>query len=52
MNSKDNSIICGYFCIGFSDFMLEGKKLTDDTNLFSLHDFKKSDNIIFVLFQK
>ena len=32
--------------------MLAGKKLTDDTNLFSPHDFKKSDNIIFVLFQK
>ena len=34
------SIICGYFCIGFIDFMLAGKKLTDYTNLFSPHDFK------------
>ena len=25
----NNSIICGYFCIGFTDFMLAGKKLTD-----------------------
>ena len=23
------SIMCGYFCIGFIDFMLAGKKLTD-----------------------
>ena len=34
---EDNSM-CGYFCIGFIDFMLAGKKLTDYTNLFSPHD--------------
>ena len=27
----NNSIMCGYFCIGFIDFMLAGKKLTDLT---------------------
>ena len=27
--------MCGYFCIGFIDFMLAGKNLTDLTNLFS-----------------
>ena len=32
-----DSIMCGYFCIGFIDFMLAGKKLTDYTNLFSPH---------------
>ena len=42
----------GYFCVGFIDFMLAGKKLTDFTNLFSPHDFKKNDDIIFVIFQK
>ena len=42
---EDNSIMCGYFCIGFIDFMLAGKKLTDYTNLFSPHE-KKNDNII------
>ena len=26
---EDNSIMCGYFCVGFIDFMLAGKKLTD-----------------------
>ena len=35
---EDNLILCGYFCIGFIDFMLAGKKLTDYTNLFSQHD--------------
>ena len=29
-----DSIICGYFYIGFIDFMLEGKTLLDYTNLF------------------
>ena len=27
--------MCGYFCIGFIDFMFKGKSLTDYTNLFS-----------------
>ena len=37
----NDSVMCGYFCIGFIDFMLAGKKLTDYTNLFSSHDLKK-----------
>ena len=36
---ENNSIMCGHFCIGFIDFMLPGKKLTDYTNLFSPYDF-------------
>ena len=42
----DNSIICGYFCIGFIDFMLKGKGLLDYTNLFSPSDYEKNDKII------
>ena len=45
------SIICGYFCIGFIDFMLAGKKLTDYTNLFSPHDFLENDSIILSYFK-
>ena len=41
-----DSIICGYFCIGFIDFMLKGKTLTEFTNLFSPNNFKKNDDII------
>ena len=41
-----DSIMCGYFCIGFINFMLAGKKLSDYTNLFLPNDFKKNDNII------
>ena len=29
-----DSIMCGYFCIGFIDFMLAGKTLTEFRNLF------------------
>ena len=46
-----DSVMCGYFCTGFIDFMLAGKKLTDYTNLFSPYDFKKNDNIILSYFK-
>ena len=36
-----DSVMCGYFCIAFIDFMFKGKSLTDYTNLFSPNDFKK-----------
>ena len=29
-----DSVMCGYFCIGYIDFMLKGNNLTDFTNLF------------------
>ena len=47
----NNSVMCGYFYIGFIDFMLAGKKLTDFTNMFSLHDFEKNDDIILSYFK-
>ena len=47
----NDSVICGYFCIGFIDFMLAGKKLTDYTNLFSPRNFKKSDKLILLFFK-
>ena len=43
-------VIHGYFCIGFIDFMLACKTLTDCANLFSPHDFKKNDSIILSYF--
>ena len=36
----------GYFYIGFIDFVLAGKTLTDSTNLFSPNNFKKNDDVI------
>ena len=41
-----DSIMCGYFCIGFIDFMLAEKTLTEYTNLFSPNNFKENDDII------
>ena len=41
-----DSIMCGYFCIGFINFMFNGKSLTHYTNLFSPNDFNKNDDII------
>ena len=42
----DNSVMCGYFCIGFIDFMFAGRSLIDFTSLFSPYDFKKNEKII------
>ena len=45
-----NSIICGYFCIGFIDFMLKGKSLLDYTNLLLLNKHEKNDKVIIKFF--
>ena len=45
-----DSIMCGYFCIRFINFIFNGKSLTDYTNLFSPNGFKKNDNIILKCF--
>ena len=47
----NDSVMCGYFCIGFINFMLAGKKLTDYTNLFFPYDFDKNDSIILSYFE-
>ena len=36
-----DSVMGGYFCIVFTDFMLAGKTLTDFTNIFYQITFKK-----------
>ena len=48
----DNSIMCGYFCIGFIDFMFAGRSLIDITSLVSLYDFKKNHDIILSYFKR
>ena len=42
--------MCGYSCIGFINFMFNGKRLTDYTNIFSPDNFNKNDNIILEYF--
>ena len=45
-----DSVMCGYFCIGFIDFMFKGKTLTEYTNLFLPNNFEKNDDIILKYF--
>ena len=45
-----DSIMFGYFCIGFINFMFNGESLTDYANLFSPNDLKKNDDIILKYF--
>ena len=45
-----DSIMCGYFCIGFIDFMLAGKTLTELIIFFSPNNFKKNRWYNFKLF--
>ena len=45
-----DSIMCGYFCIGFIDFMLKAKSLLEYTNLFSPNNYAKNDKIILKYF--
>ena len=46
-----DSIMCGYFCIEFINYILKGKALLDYTNLFSPNDFKKNDRVIKRIFK-
>ena len=43
--------MCGYFFIGFNDFMLKRKSLLEYTNLFSPNDYEKNDKILLKYFQ-
>ena len=47
-----NSIISGYFCIGFIGFMLKGKILLDHTILFFRNNYETNDKIIFSVTKK
>ena len=46
-----DSIMCGYFCIEFINYMFKGKTLLDYNNLFCPNDFKKNDQIIKRIFK-
>ena len=47
-----DSIISGYFCIGFIDFTSINERLVEFTNLFSANNFKKNDEITLEYFQQ
>ena len=43
--------MCGYFFIGYIDFMLKCKSLLDYTNLFPHNEYEDNDEIILEYFQ-
>ena len=46
-----DSIMYGYFCIEFNNYMLKGKKSLDSTNLFYPNDLKNNDPVIKRIFK-
>ena len=46
-----DSIMCGYYCIKFINYMLKGKTLLDYTKVFSPNNFKKNDRVIKIIFK-
>ena len=50
---QDNgSIMCGFYCMAFIEYILSGKTLLDYTDLFSLNDYEKNDKIIYKYFKQ
>ena len=47
----NESIMCGFYCIAFTEYMIAGKALLDYTNLFSPNDYKKNEKIIYKYFK-
>ena len=47
----NESIMCGFCCIVFIEYMLSGENLLDYTNLFSLNDYSKNDKIMYKYFK-
>ena len=43
--------MCGYFCVGFDNFMLKGKILLDYNNLFYPNEYEMNEQIILKYYQ-
>ena len=44
-------MMCGYFRIGFIEFILKGNSLLEYTNLLSPNDYEKNEKIALKYFQ-
>ena len=42
---SDDSIVCGFYCVTFMEYIVAENFLLDYTNLFYLNDYKKNINI-------
>ena len=51
MIQDNDSILCGFYCIIFIEYMIAGKNLLDYTNSFSPNDYKMNDKIIYKFFK-
>ena len=48
--TQDNDyIMCGFYCVTFSEYVIVDKALSDYTNLFSPNDYKKIDQTIYFI---
>ena len=47
----NESIMCGFYCIAFIEYVLAGKTLLDYTKSFPLNDYKNNDKIIHKYFK-
>ena len=48
---QDNvSIMCGFYCMAFIEYMLAGKTLLDYTDLFSLNDYKRMKKLYIYIY--
>ena len=43
---SDDSIMCGFYCIAFIEYMITGNTLLNYANLFSPNDYQNNDKII------
>ena len=48
----NDSLMCGYFCIGLTDFMLKFRSLLEHTQLFSPNKHNNYEKIILKSFQQ
>ena len=46
-----DSIMCGFYCIAFIEYMFVRKTLLDYTNFFSPNEYKKNDKMIYKYFK-
>ena len=45
------SVICGFYCFAFIEYMIAVKTLLDYTNLFSRNDYQQNDMLIYKYFK-
>ena len=47
----NESVMCGFYCMAFIEYMLSRKTLLDYTNSFSPNDYRMNDKIMYKYFE-